>query len=44
VEHMVGCFAVFRGLVFLLKLSSHRVVFVVFCEVARVLAAYGVIR
>ena len=44
VEHMVGCFAAFRSFVFLLKLSSHFVVFAVFCEMTCVFTTHDTIR
>jgi len=44
VEHMVRCFAAFRSFVFLLKLSSHFVVFAVFCEMTCVFTTHDTIR
>ena len=41
VEHMVRCFAASCGLVFLLKFSSHFVVFAIFCEMSCVFTTNG---
>ena len=38
-EHMVGRFAAFCNLIFLFELSSHFVIFEIFCKVASVFAA-----
>ena len=43
VEHMIKCFAASCGLIFLLKFSSHFVIFVVFHEMSCIFATNGAI-